>query len=205
MNIKLVEKSFYCLLIFLVTSCITINIYFPAASVEKAADRIVDEVWGNQGGKPGGEDEKKPDIKPQSMLGNALIFALSLIGPEEAMAQEADINVTTPAIRSLKESIQNRAESLKPYMDSGNTGLSSDGLLVVRNTDGLNLKDKAAVKRLVDAENNDRNSLYKEIARANNFPPERIADIKKIFAGSWARNARNGWWIQDDGGKWKKK
>jgi uncharacterized protein YdbL (DUF1318 family) len=205
MNIKLSERSFFCLLIFFVTSCITINIYFPAAAVEKAADTIVDEVWGNQGGKPGEEEKKKPDVKPESRLGNALIFALSLIGPEEAMAQEADINVTTPAIRSLKESIQNRAESLKPYMDRGNTGISSDGLLVVRNTDGLNLKEKAAVKRLVDAENNDRNSLYEEIARANNFPSERVADIRKIFAGSWARNARGGWWIQDEGGRWKQK
>ena len=26
-------------------SCVTINIYFPAAAAEKAADRIIDEVW----------------------------------------------------------------------------------------------------------------------------------------------------------------
>ncbi len=205
MNIKLTGKSFFCLLIFFVTSCITINIYFPAAAVEKAADRIVDEVWGNQDGKPGEGDEKKQGGEPQSRLGDVLIFALSLIGPDEAMAQEADINVTTPAIRSLKESIQTRAESIKPYMDSGNIGISSEGLLMVRNTEGLNLKGKAAVKRLVEAENNDRNSLYEEIAKANNYPPERIGDIKKIFAGSWARNARNGWWVQDDGGSWKQK
>lgn len=25
--------------------CVTINIYFPAAGAEKAADRIIDEVW----------------------------------------------------------------------------------------------------------------------------------------------------------------
>ncbi|MCZ7565619.1 MAG: hypothetical protein M5U08_19030 [Burkholderiales bacterium] len=25
--------------------CVTINIYFPAAAAEKAADRIIDEVW----------------------------------------------------------------------------------------------------------------------------------------------------------------
>jgi uncharacterized protein YdbL (DUF1318 family) len=121
------------------------------------------------------------------------------------MAQEADINITTPAIRSLKESIQNRAESIRPYMDTGNVGISSEGLLIVRTMDGLNLKDKAAVKRLVDAENSDRTSLYEEIARANNFPPERVADIKKIFAGSWARNARAGWWIQEDSGSWRQK
>ena len=26
--------------------CVTINIYFPAAAAEKAADRIIDEVYG---------------------------------------------------------------------------------------------------------------------------------------------------------------
>jgi hypothetical protein len=25
--------------------CVTINIYFPAAAAEKAADRIIDEIW----------------------------------------------------------------------------------------------------------------------------------------------------------------
>lgn len=29
----------------LLTGCVTINIYFPAAAAEKAADRIIDEVW----------------------------------------------------------------------------------------------------------------------------------------------------------------
>ncbi|NLF53004.1 MAG: hypothetical protein GX576_01115 [Thauera phenolivorans] len=27
------------------TACVTINIYFPAAAAEKAADRIIEEVW----------------------------------------------------------------------------------------------------------------------------------------------------------------
>jgi len=31
--------------------CVTINIYFPAAEAEKAADKIIDEVW----------QTKKPD------------------------------------------------------------------------------------------------------------------------------------------------
>lgn len=29
----------------LLASCVTINIYFPAAAAEKAADKIIDEVW----------------------------------------------------------------------------------------------------------------------------------------------------------------
>ncbi len=32
--------------------CVTINIYFPAAAAEKAADRIIDEVWQLKGGVP---------------------------------------------------------------------------------------------------------------------------------------------------------
>jgi hypothetical protein len=35
---------------------VTINIYFPAAAAEKAADKIIDEVW-QVPGKPG---EKRP-------------------------------------------------------------------------------------------------------------------------------------------------
>lgn len=29
----------------LLTACVTINIYFPAAAAEKAADKIIGEVW----------------------------------------------------------------------------------------------------------------------------------------------------------------
>lgn len=27
------------------SACITINIYFPAAAAEKAADKVIDEIW----------------------------------------------------------------------------------------------------------------------------------------------------------------
>lgn len=32
-------------LAFMVAGCVTINIYFPAAAAEKAADRIIEEVY----------------------------------------------------------------------------------------------------------------------------------------------------------------
>ena len=35
------------------SACVTINIYFPAAAAEKAADKIIDEVWQlKDGAKP---------------------------------------------------------------------------------------------------------------------------------------------------------
>ena len=36
----------------LAAGCVTINIYFPAAAAEKAADRIIDEVWQLKGATP---------------------------------------------------------------------------------------------------------------------------------------------------------
>jgi hypothetical protein len=29
----------------LIAGCVTINIYFPAAAAQKAADKIIDDVW----------------------------------------------------------------------------------------------------------------------------------------------------------------
>ena len=43
----------------LLHGCVTINIYFPAAAAEKAADKIIDEVW--QLKKP--EQPAKPTSK----------------------------------------------------------------------------------------------------------------------------------------------
>jgi uncharacterized protein YdbL (DUF1318 family) len=205
MKKKLAKKSLFYSMIFFITSCITINVYFPAAAVEKAADKIVDEVWGEEGTKPEQEEEKKQEGDPHSLLHESIRLAISAIGPENAYAQDADVNVTTPAIRTLKKSIQERAASIKPYMDKGNVGISNQGLLVIRNSNGLNLKKRAKLKRLIDAENRDRNALYMEIAKANKFPPERVSDIKKIFAGSWIKNAQKGWWTQSPDGKWGQK
>ena len=198
------KTAFILLMLFVINSCVTINIYFPAAAVEKAADKIVEEVWGEKEGI----QPEKPETgkeKPQSLINQWINFTLTAVGPGEAFAQETDINVTTPTIRALKESIKQRAESIMPYMDNGNVGLSNEGLLVIRSKKGLNLKEKAELTRLVKAENSDRDSLYAEIAQANNFSPDKVSDIKGIFAKSWIKQARAGWWVQSPDGEWSKK
>lgn len=42
-------------LVSVIPACVTINIYFPAAAAEKAADKIIDDVWQLKNGteKPG--------------------------------------------------------------------------------------------------------------------------------------------------------
>jgi len=185
------------LIAFLANACVTVNIYFPAAAVERAADEIVKETWGSG-------TESAPREQPRSLLPAAWkLVSVSLI--DEVFAQEADINISNPAIRALKDSIKNRSGSIKPFMDRGNVGLTKDGLLTVRTTEGLSLKERAEVQQLVDAENRDRESLYLEIAKANNFPLESVAKIRSIFARSWIEQAQPGWWIQDAQGNWQKK
>ncbi|CAN4274204.1 hypothetical protein MCEMSEM29_01431 [Methylophilaceae bacterium] len=49
------------ILILLIPGCVTINIYFPAAAAEKAADKIIDEVWQL---KPGEEPPVQPANAP---------------------------------------------------------------------------------------------------------------------------------------------
>lgn len=43
------KRSSYASLLVILTmflsACVTINIYFPAAAAEKAADKIIEEVW----------------------------------------------------------------------------------------------------------------------------------------------------------------
>jgi uncharacterized protein len=186
-------------LAFFVSACVTVNIYFPAAAVERAADQIVKETWG----QPGEPATIAPSPKSQSPWAPIQWASLNFIG--EAHAQEADINVSNPAIRALKDSIRKRSGMLRPYMDRGNVGIGQNGLLVMRNTDGLDLKARAEVKQLVDAENRDREALYVEIAKANGIAMSEVPKIRSIFARSWIDQAQSGWWIQDSQGNWRRK
>ena len=48
-NKNLINKNIALLLAtglaFILSACVTINIYFPAAAADKAADKIIEEVW----------------------------------------------------------------------------------------------------------------------------------------------------------------
>lgn len=191
------------LAVFLV-SCVTVNIYFPAAAIQKAADQIVDDVRKPPKQKPDETPEQKPeDKKDKTHLSDRFRFAR--LGPTEAYAAEVDINVSTPAIRGLKASMANRFPQLQPLYGKGAIGETNNGLLAIRDTAALSLKEKADVNRLVDQENTDRQALYAEIIRANTLDMGRLAEVQKLFANSWRDKSSPGWWIQSDNGQWGKR
>ncbi len=53
------------------SACVTINIYFPAAAAEKAADKIIDEVWQLKQGQEGAKQTDAPASKPTDVPADA--------------------------------------------------------------------------------------------------------------------------------------
>lgn len=193
----------------LLSSCVTINVYFPAAAAEKAADRIIEDVWGESEAKPEKDDtrgqretESLFERNAQRVMLAAAGSVLEFIVPP-AHAQ-ADLNIATPAVRQLTQSMEARHAQLRKYYDAGAIGLTRDGLVQVRDQNLAPLPERNALRKLVADENADRANLYREIAAANGHP-EWEADIRSTFAERWVSNAAAGWWYQDAGDAWKQK
>lgn len=189
------------------SACVTINVYFPAAAAEKAADRIIEDVWGSEPEtKPRTQSDQRGSWHLGSEVERTLLAAAGsvldvLVSPAQA---QADLNVSTPAIRALTQSMEARHSQLKPYYDSGAIGFTQDGLIEVRDQNLIPLPDRNKARKLVAEENADRANLYREIATGNNHP-EWEADIRSTFAERWISKASPGWYYQDESGAWKQK
>lgn len=191
----------------LAAACVTINVYFPAAQAERAADRIINEVWGT--------DAKQDEGQPQGRLHeqdwgeeiiegvrHASLVVLDLLVPQAAA--QADFDIETPEIRALTASMNARHRQLKPGFDSGAIGLTADGLVDIRDRNLVPLAERNTIRQLVDAENRDRNALYQAIAVANGHP-EWEPEIRKTFAQRWVGRAEQGWWHRSATGSWEQK
>jgi len=187
----------------LIAGGVTVNIYFPAAQVEKTAERIVDAVYQDKKEPPKEERTEKPRSwnDRETIRG---IVRLARFGASPAFAEEAT-TVSNAAIRRLKDQIAQRHQELLPFYQQGQVGITRDGFLEVRGTSGLGLPQVAALKRLVDADNAARRQLYDEVANALNLEPDQVPQVRKIFAKQWRDKAQTGWSVQSDDGQWGRK
>ena len=193
------------MLLIFVAGCITVNVYFPAAAAEQAADRIIKEVYGDklekmQPDAPVPDDQSSFETLQEH--GSATLLLEFLV--PAAQAQEANMDISTPAINKIKASMTKRHIQLQPFYDSGAIGMDSKGLITLRDPKAVSIKERNTVNQLVAAENQDRNALYAEIASANGHP-EWESDIRNTFARRWIANAPGGWYFQDTSGSWKQK
>ena len=178
-------------------ACVTVNIYFPAAKVEKAAEEIVKEVR-QQSPKKEQKLKKEEKSPPESELHKWQFVNC-------AYAQEGVLQVSTASIRALKTAIKKRFPKLIPYFQKGIIGENNRGLLEIKSWQGVSLAKRAKVKQLVEAENKDRMSLYQEVAKNMGIDPSQLGKVQKIFAKQWQKTAPSGTWIQTEEGKWVRK
>jgi uncharacterized protein YdbL (DUF1318 family) len=204
--------------------CFYITITFPTQAIDDYAKRYVQEYYqtlqeeGDAGTVPAtpGHAEDESSEAPKT-IGQARrspeiwrvfcspVYAADPVTAPPVAQKELNLNVSTAAIRKVKEAQKERLPKLQPLYAAGTIGIDRDGNLVLRSTEGMSLQAKQEVSKLVAAENTDRASLYREIAVANDLPASDVARIQKIFAKRWIDEAPAGWWYQDDEGRWVKK
>ena len=196
MNLKrmILAATAACLL-----GCVTINIYFPEAAAQQAADRIIDEVRGAAAASP---DTSAVFEADDGLLIATAGAVLDWRVPPAAAA--ADFDAQSPASRALEQSLKARYPTIKPFLDSGAVGLTAGGLLDIRDRNAIPLADRNRVRQLVTDQNTDWEALYREIARINGHP-EWIDQIRKTFAERWAAKAPPGWYFRDAAGNWQQK
>lgn len=186
--------------IFMAVNCavITVNVYFPSEAVEKAAEKIIDEI------ESGNESlETQEESSPQSFFWRNIPGYF--LGNSTVYAEGIDLNVTTPAIRKLIDNMKARNLGIMNYKDKGAIGESYDGMLIIRTMKGLSGEEMRTIKRLLRAENTDRGKLYEELAKANEITLSEIGKIKTVFAKTRKSKAKRGHWSLDEKGKWTQK
>jgi uncharacterized protein len=183
--------------------CVTINVYFPEAAAQKAADQFIGNVL-DEAAPPAAPAPKvqkpaaKDDGQPSAML-------LDLLVPAAYAADTPNIRIQTSATEAIRGRMQGRFQgALGDLLDSGAVGFTRDGMVAMRDAAKVPLSQRAQANATVADENRDRTALYREIANANNHP-EWEAQIRTTFAKTWIEKARAGWYYQDAAGAWQKK
>lgn len=189
----------------LLVGCVTINVYFPEASAQKAADQFVGNVLGSAPVKAAPADTA-PAARPEpSAVRQPSASVLDLLIPAAQAADAPDLRIQTPAVQAIQARMRTRFETvLQPLLASGAVGFTHDGMVAVRDASSIPLADRARANVAVADENRDREALYREIANANAHP-EWAPQIRATFAKTWIERASAGWYYQDAAGQWQRK
>lgn len=209
------RKSLLCLSVLLLTilaGCVTINVYFPKAATEKAADQFIGSVIGNdqqnepadKTAKPSPSSDNKPssdDSHGQPLTSRALNFLI----PAAHAGDAPNLRIHTPEVDAIHARMRQRyQQTMQKLLDEGVVGFTHDGLVAVRDPSAIPLAQRAMVNSTVADDNRDRKALYQAIAEANGHP-DWEARIRNIFAEIWISKAHDGWYVQTAGGAWKQK
>ena len=198
---KLIYATLTTLAVTLV-GCVTINVYFPAAAAQKAADQFIGNVLGEPAGTSK-DEQPKPQNDVQHQQPSAML--LDLLIPAAYAAEQPDLRITTPATEALRARMRTRFKDvLRPLLDSGAVGFTHNGLVAMHDAAKVPLSQRTQASAAIADENHDRTALYQEIAKANGHP-DWEAQIRSTFAETWIEKAHPGWYYQDAAGGWKQR
>ena len=184
--------------------CVTINVYFPEAAVQKAADQFIGNVL-DQAGPAAKPAPKASPAASNEGAGRPSAMLLDLLIPSAQAADVPDIRIQTSATEAIRGRMQQRFSGiLGTLLDSGAVGFTQDGMVAMRDAPKVPLSQRAQANAAVADENRDRAALYREIAIANDHP-EWESQVRATFAKGWIEKAHAGWYYQNVAGAWVKK
>ncbi|HEX5961326.1 MAG TPA: YdbL family protein [Rhodanobacteraceae bacterium] len=194
----------------LLTGCVTINVYFPAAAAQKAADKVISNIIGpdTQDASPAPAASTPPaaSAQPSAQPEPLAMRVLDAVIPAANAAEpQANLDIQTPEIQAIEARMRDRFQSvLQALLDSGAVGFTHNGDVAIHDAAKIPLPQRARANQAVAAENSDRAALYKQIGIANGHP-EWASRMRESFAKRWISRAHAGWWYQDASGNWKQK
>ena len=185
--------------------CVTINVYFPEAAAQKAADQFVGKVLGEGVVTPAPAVKDKPAPAAQGQRPQPSAMLLDLFIPAAYAADTPNLRIQTATSEAISSRMQQRFQGdLGNLLDAGAVGFTRDGMVAMRDASKVPLSQRAQANATVADENRDRAALYREIANANSHP-EWESQIRTTFAKTWIEKAHSGWYYQNAAGAWTQK
>ncbi len=194
----------------LLAGCVTINVYFPAAAAQKAADKVIGNIIGPdaRAAPPAPEASTSPASsggllpRPEPL---AMRMLDAFVPAAEAAEAQPNLDVQTPAIQAIEARMRARFQSiLQGLLASGAVGFTHDGDVAIHDASKIPLPQRAQANQAIAAENADRAELYRQIAVANGHP-EWARRMREAFAKQWINRAHSGWYYKDASGNWQRK
>ncbi len=125
-----------------------------------------------------------------------LFMTVALCG--SAWAVSYDIKEMTPEVKTALDARRARFDQLASLKAEGKIGENNRGYVEV-------LSAGAGVNEVVQAENNDRATIYNTIIEQNGLTADTRSTVEKVFAQVQRDKAASGDPIQDESGQWTKK
>lgn len=205
----------------LLVSCaiITVNVYFPEKAV-KEAYKSLDEMLLKKDGTSVPSGDKQPAVEqqtlqpgPQSGLSD-MLPVLSFTPVAHAAESGDDLAIelgSMPEVVAAYAEMSKRQSALNALFTSGAVGLTSQGLVTVRDKTKVSVQDEG----VVSAENRDRKTVIGSMAKAilkitkqeatKAALDQTMGKAAATYAETRRESAQAGWWMQLQNGKWVQK